>query len=269
MARQRKGETAQEFLDRCHLLARRTVPCATDPVLQQAYNEQMLLSAFSKGLLGTPGRQVRFASPATAEEALRFAVTVSQAEIQEARDNAFYLDTEVADITPDGRVREPAVQHTTARQSTSSAAQSRKPRRVGQSRPKERASTSNGQPDKPVKCYECSCYGHFARDCANRRQKQADSNATPNVEFRAGQGKVNEQTPRVRHNIVHGRRSMEQALKLARDGRDESARHLYFVKDAATSKENQLDCLNAAPIVRAVIGGRPLLFWWTRDRASR
>jgi hypothetical protein len=84
MARQRKGETAQKFLYRCRLLARRTVPCATDPVLQTAYNEQaeeMLLSAFTKGLAGTPGRYVRFVSPATAEEALRIAVTVSQAEI--------------------------------------------------------------------------------------------------------------------------------------------------------------------------------------------
>jgi len=33
MARQRKGETAQEFLDRCQLLARKTVPCVTDPAL--------------------------------------------------------------------------------------------------------------------------------------------------------------------------------------------------------------------------------------------
>ena len=103
MARQRKGETAHEFLDRCRLLAKRTVPCTTDPVLQQAYNEQaeqLLLSTFSKGILGTAGRQVRFASSATVEEALRIAVTVSQAEIQEARDSAFYLDAEVADLTP-------------------------------------------------------------------------------------------------------------------------------------------------------------------------
>jgi len=69
MARQRKTETAQEFLDRCRLLARKTVPCVTDPVLQRAYNkqaEQMLLSAFTKGLIGTAGRQVRFSSPKTA-----------------------------------------------------------------------------------------------------------------------------------------------------------------------------------------------------------
>jgi hypothetical protein len=71
VARQRKGETTQEFLYSCRLLAWRTVPCATDPVLQRAYNEQaeqMLLSAFTKGLAGTPGRHLRFASPATAGE---------------------------------------------------------------------------------------------------------------------------------------------------------------------------------------------------------
>ena len=62
MARQRRGETAQEFLDRFRLLARKTVPCVTDPALQRVYNEQaeqMLLSAYTKGLTGTGGRQVR------------------------------------------------------------------------------------------------------------------------------------------------------------------------------------------------------------------
>jgi len=161
-----------------------------------------------------------------------------------------FIWTQVADITPAGRVREPAVRHTDAKQSVGSAIQPRKPSRVGQRQPKERASTSNGQPDKPVKCYECSGYGHFAHDCANRRQRQADSNPTPNVEFRASQGKVNEPPPHAMQNIVHGRCSTEQALKQATDRRDESARHLYFVKDDARNKESQLDYLNVVPIVR-------------------
>jgi len=58
MARQKKTETAQEFLDRCRLLAKKTVPCTIDPLLQQAYNqqaEQVFLSAFTKGLAGTAG----------------------------------------------------------------------------------------------------------------------------------------------------------------------------------------------------------------------
>ena len=120
MARQKKTETAQEFLDRCRLLARRTVPCTTDPLLQQAYNqqaEQLLLSAYTKGLTGTAGRQVRFSSPETSEEALRIAVTVFQAELQETRDGAFYANAEAVNITPAGRAREPAVQQVAARQS--------------------------------------------------------------------------------------------------------------------------------------------------------
>ena len=72
----------------------------------------MLLSAFIFGLSGTAGRQVRFAVPSTAEDALRIAVKVSQAEIQEVRNNAFYLDSEVADISPAGRIRQPAVRRT-------------------------------------------------------------------------------------------------------------------------------------------------------------
>ena len=123
MARQRKGETAHEFLARCRLLAKRTVPCTTDPFLQRTCNEQaerLLLSAFSKGIVGTAGKQIRYAYPAPVEEALRIAVTVSQAEIQEARDSAFYSDAEFADLTP-------AVQHTAARKSAGSRSQSRKP----------------------------------------------------------------------------------------------------------------------------------------------
>ena len=122
---------------------KRTVPCTTDSVLQRAYNEQaeqLLLSAFSKGIMGTAGRQLRYASPANVEEALRIAVTVSQAEIQEARDSAFYLDAEIADPTP-------AVHHTAARKSAESTSQSRKPSRVSERQP--RTSTSKGQSDKP------------------------------------------------------------------------------------------------------------------------
>jgi hypothetical protein len=52
------------------ILARRMVPCVTDPVLQRDYNEQTekrLRGTFTIGLTGTPGRQVRFAAPAKGE----------------------------------------------------------------------------------------------------------------------------------------------------------------------------------------------------------
>ena len=92
----------------------------------------MLLSAFNKGLAGTGGRQVRYFSPAAAEEALQIVINVSQAEIQEARDNAFYVDAEVAEITPADRLREQAVHHTTAKKSVGGAANVRKLQRVDQ-----------------------------------------------------------------------------------------------------------------------------------------
>jgi hypothetical protein len=187
MARQRKGETAQEFLDRCRLLAKRTVPCVTDPAFQA---EQMLLSAFNKGLIGTAGRQVRFSSPATAEEALQIANTVYQAEIQEARDNAFYVE----EITPAGRLREPAVHHTTVKKSVGGAANARKPQRADKRYSKRTAAASIGQQRNQIVCYECRGYGHIARDCANRRQAQRASNVTPNAETTAGQKQVNAPT---------------------------------------------------------------------------
>jgi len=78
----------------------------------------MLLAAFTTGLKGNPGREVRYRSPETAEEALRIAITTAQADIQERRNDAFQVEME-ADITPSGRVREQVARQVNA--STSGA----------------------------------------------------------------------------------------------------------------------------------------------------
>jgi hypothetical protein len=39
-ARQKKNETPQEFYNRVRILARRTVPCTTEPLYQRAYGEE-------------------------------------------------------------------------------------------------------------------------------------------------------------------------------------------------------------------------------------
>ena len=98
---------------------------------------------------------VHFSLLATASEALRIAVTVSQAELQEVRNNAFYLGPEVADISPAGRIREPAVRHTGVKPAANNGEPRRKPRQAGQRRPDRRASTSNAQTGDTVQCYEC------------------------------------------------------------------------------------------------------------------
>ena len=95
MARQKKDESPQEFADRCRSLAHKTVPQVDDPALQKLHYEhaeRMLLASFTSGLTGTPGRQVRFSLPKNMEEALRIAVTVQQAELQERRNETFYVD---------------------------------------------------------------------------------------------------------------------------------------------------------------------------------
>jgi len=51
-----------------------------------------MLASFTSGLLGNPGRQVRYAMPRTMDEELQIAITVNQAEIQERRNEAFYVD---------------------------------------------------------------------------------------------------------------------------------------------------------------------------------
>jgi len=172
----------------------------------------MLLSAYTKGLTGTGGRMVRYLSPATAEEALQMAINVSQAEIQEARDNAFYVDAEVAEITPAGRLREPAVHHTTAKESVRGAANVRKSHRAGQQPSQQTAAARNGQQRNQIVCYECRGYGHIARDCANRRQAKGNSHVTPTAETTAVQRQVNAPTSGRKPQAVNRRRNERQAL---------------------------------------------------------
>jgi len=95
MARQKKDESPQDFADRCRSLAQKTVPQVEDPAMQRIYYEQeerMLLASFTLGLLNTMGRQVRYVMPKTVDEVLKIAITMNQAEIQERRNEAFYVD---------------------------------------------------------------------------------------------------------------------------------------------------------------------------------
>jgi hypothetical protein len=74
---------------------KKTVPQVEDPVIQKLLYEQaesMLLATFTSGLLSAAGRQVRYAMPRTMDEALKIAITVNQTEMQEWRNEAFYVD---------------------------------------------------------------------------------------------------------------------------------------------------------------------------------
>jgi len=133
----------------------------------------MLLAAYSAGLSGTAGREVRMRAPVTTEEALRIVVTIEQAELQERRNNSFYLDPEV-DISPSGRARERPARHVNAGNTNSQIAPSSQ---ASSGKANPRKPIRKAESDAPVKCYECSGYGHFARDCANRKVRTGVSDA--------------------------------------------------------------------------------------------
>jgi hypothetical protein len=59
-ARQKKGESPQEFADRCRGLAQKILCKTNDPVAQRRHREnaeRMLLASFVSGLFGTAGNQ--------------------------------------------------------------------------------------------------------------------------------------------------------------------------------------------------------------------
>jgi hypothetical protein len=82
-ARQAKNEDPLQFADRCCGLSHKIIRKTDNPVEQRAHNEtaeRMLLSAFTTGLIGAAGRQVRISNPGTLEQALQIDLTVQEAE---------------------------------------------------------------------------------------------------------------------------------------------------------------------------------------------
>ena len=178
-ARQRKHESPRQFLDRCRILAQRTVPCVTDVTLQRAFREQaerMLVAAYTAGLTGAAGREVRLRAPETTGEAVRIATTVEQAELQERRNDSFYMDSGT-ETTPAGKVQERPGKHANTR---SDNTRSKPPRHVRTQNASDQQPIQKARSGAHVKCYECSGYGHYAKDCANRRNRAGASNAEVN-----------------------------------------------------------------------------------------
>jgi hypothetical protein len=52
----------------------------------------MLLASFTSGLFGEAGKFTMFNLPANMSEALKIATTMNQAQIQERRNESFYVD---------------------------------------------------------------------------------------------------------------------------------------------------------------------------------
>jgi hypothetical protein len=97
MARQGKNESPQEFADRCRTLAQKITCQSDDSVVQGMHREnaeRMLLASYISGLVCVPGKQVRYASPVSVDQAIRIAVSVEEAERREKFNNSFYARNE-------------------------------------------------------------------------------------------------------------------------------------------------------------------------------
>jgi hypothetical protein len=74
-------------------LAQRITCLSDNRVAQEVHREnaeRVLLASYVAGLNGVPGKQVRYASPVSLEEAIRITVSVQEAERQRKFNNNFY-----------------------------------------------------------------------------------------------------------------------------------------------------------------------------------
>jgi hypothetical protein len=159
-AKQKKDETAQEFLDRCHSLAMKTVPKVEDPLLQKLHYDQaqrMLLSTFTAGLSGNPGQQVRF----------QIAIAVSEAEAQEKRNLAFCSNS---GTQRKGRGNSGQRWKTFGRSEYGQAAHiNTDTSHVGRKQRQQYARRNNTSREGKLLCFKCGEPGHFAKDCFSNK----------------------------------------------------------------------------------------------------
>ena len=95
-----QNESPQQFADRCRALSQKIMCKTSDPVAQHIHGEnaeRMLLASFIAGLMGTPGKQVRYVSPRDIGQALSTALAVQEAEKQERFNESFYAKIDNSD----------------------------------------------------------------------------------------------------------------------------------------------------------------------------
>ena len=179
-ARQAKGESPQEFADRCRQLAQKVMSKTNDPIAQRIHREnaeRMLLTGFISGLSGTPGRQVRYSNPQSLGEALKIALSVQEAEKQERFNEGFYtkFDESVRLLS---RSSSPECSSNGGKQHSTDASdvRHRRGQRNGKRANASRSAnhgTRNAQAKTALRCYNCDGVGHFSRDCPTRHKREA------------------------------------------------------------------------------------------------
>jgi len=139
----------------------------------------MLLASFMAGLIRVASRQVRFSNPQSLDQALKRA---QEAEKQETFCESLYtsFDNSLRVFSPSPTRHADHRSHTAA-DARRAADQARNQRnQISRSNNKSRNSGSrNAQTKAAIKCYECAGFGHFARECKTRLNREANSTNSP------------------------------------------------------------------------------------------
>ena len=195
-ARQGRNETPQEFADRCRALSQKIVCKVDDPAAQRIHNEnadRMLLASFVAGLAGQAGRQTRYSNPQSLDQALKIALTVQEAEKQEKFSESFYASfNDSLRLHSPGRTRRDSHEprgSAEARRANNRTQTQRNMTSRSRNRPKTSANR-NDETKAALRCYECEGFGHFARECPTRLNREASSTDSP------GKGNPRERTRR-------------------------------------------------------------------------
>ena len=161
----------------CRALSQKVMCKISDPVAQRIHREnaeRMFLASFVAGLTGTPGKQVRYASPRDIGQALTIALAVQDAEKQGRFNESSYAkfdnSVRLSAKSPsrsrqdDDRSRHkphtPAVNHLRS--------QRYKPPHSASKR--STSAARNVQTEAAIGCYECEGLRHFTGECPNRRK---------------------------------------------------------------------------------------------------
>jgi hypothetical protein len=191
MARQGRNESPQEFADRCRALAQKITCQSDDPVVQGVHREnaeRMLLASYISGLEGIPGKQCRYASPNSIQEAIRIAVSVDEAEKHERFNNSFYARNSDSNNSRHAAATRKAGQPEGRR--------TQAPQNANRARA---ANTRNAQTEAALRCYECQGVGHYASECPTRLRREQGSSQQPGrrnpTERSKRSGPSNEESP--------------------------------------------------------------------------